>query len=140
MRRLLVVLVSDLPIAPLLTVEPNVSLAEVARRMRVEDCDSVAVTEGGRMIGIVTERDLVGAIADGVDPRRARVALFMSPEPATVRDTEDIAVVAMRMIALGVRHLPVVDEAGLPIGLLSARALVTALEGSSLSPGGPAAT
>jgi len=76
--------VSDLPIAPLLGIEPDASLADVARRMRVEDCDSVAVMEDGRMIGIVTERDLIRAVADGVDPRRARAALFMSPDPVTV--------------------------------------------------------
>jgi CBS domain-containing protein len=128
--------VSDLPTAPLVEVGPDASLAEVARRMRVEDCDSVVVMDGGRMIGIVTERDLIRAIAVGVDPRQAQAGLFMSPDPATVRALDDIAVVAMRMIALGIRHLPVVDDAGAPIGLVSARELVAALEGGSIATGG----
>ncbi|MGP6188831.1 MAG: CBS domain-containing protein [Vulcanimicrobiaceae bacterium] len=120
--------VSDLPINPLLSVAPEASLAEVARRMRVEDCGSAAVMSGGRLLGIVTERDLVQAIADGIDPRETTAGLFMSEDPVTASPTDDVAVVAMRMVALGIRHLPVLDAAGTPIGMLSARGLVAALE------------
>ncbi|MGP6156432.1 MAG: CBS domain-containing protein [Vulcanimicrobiaceae bacterium] len=119
---------SDLPINPLLSVAPEASLAEVARRMRVEDCGSAAVMSGGRLLGIVTERDLVQAIADGIDPRETTAGLFMSEDPVTASPTDDVAVVAMRMVALGIRHLPVLDAAGTPIGMLSARGLVAALE------------
>ena len=127
--------VSELPTGPLLGVEPDVTLAQVARRMRLEDRDTAVVMDAGRMIGIITERDLVRAIADGIDPRRAHASLFMSPDPATVRGHDDIAVVAVRMIALGIRHLPVVDDSGAPIGLLSARELVRALEGGIVQSG-----
>jgi CBS domain-containing protein len=47
----------------------------------------------------------------------------------TVSPDDDVAVVAMRMIALGIRHLPVLDASGNTIGMLSARALSAALEG-----------
>jgi CBS domain-containing protein len=120
--------VSDLPINPLLSVEPDTSLADVARRMRVEDCGSAAVMNGNRLLGIITERDLVQAIADGIDPRAATAALTMSADPMTVALDDDVAVVAMRMIALGIRHLPVMDAGGRPIGMLSARSLSAALE------------
>jgi CBS domain-containing protein len=128
--------VSDLPINPLLSVEPDASLAEVARRMRIEDCGSAAVMSHNRLLGIITERDLVQAIADGIDPRETTAALTMSPDPMTVRPGDDVAVVAMRMIALGIRHLPVMDANGDPIGMLSARTLGAALE----KPAGAAAT
>ncbi len=120
--------VSDLAVGPLLSVEPEASLSEVARRMRIEDCGSAAVIETGRLVGIITERDLVGAIADGVDPRKSTANLFMSADPITAGADDDVAVVAMRMIALGIRHLPVVDASGTPIGMLSARGLAAALE------------
>jgi CBS domain-containing protein len=120
--------VSDLPINPLLAVEPGASLAEVARRMRVEDCGSAAVMSADRLLGIITERDLVQAIADGIDPRQTTAALTMSVDPMTVSPDDDVAVVAMRMIALGIRHLPVLDASGNPIGMLSARSLSAALE------------
>jgi CBS domain-containing protein len=123
--------VSDLRIHPLVSVPPEASLAEVASRMRVEDCGSAAVMNGGRLVGIITERDLVQAIADGVDPRTATAALCMSADPVTASPADDVAVAAMRMIALGIRHLPVLDTAGTPIGMLSARSLAATLEGSS---------
>ena len=123
-------LVRDLTINPLLAVAPEASLAEVARRMRVEDCGSAAVMSGGRLLGIITERDLVQAIADGIDPRETTARLCMSADPTTASPTDDVAVVAMRMIALGIRHLPVLDADGKPIGMLSARGLAAALENS----------
>jgi CBS domain-containing protein len=120
--------VSDLAVNPLLAVEPETSLADVARRMRLEDCGSAAVMQQGRLLGIVTERDLVQAIADGIDPQATTAGRFMSADPTTASPGDDVAVVAMRMIALGIRHLPVVDAAGAPIGMLSARGLAAALE------------
>jgi CBS domain-containing protein len=120
--------VSDLPVSPLLSVEPQANLSEVARRMRLEDCGSAAVMSGGRLLGIVTERDLVQAIADGIDPRETTAGLFMSADPVTASPSDDVAVVAMRMVALGIRHLPVVNADGAPVGMLSARGLVAALE------------
>ena len=86
---------------------------------------------GGRLVGIVTEHDLVRAIADGVDPKQARAEVVMSANPATVGEDEEVSVVAMKMMRLGIRHLPVLDRAGQPIGLLSARDLVAALEGAT---------
>ena len=108
--------------------QPTATLADIARQMRMNDSDSVAVMSDGKLIGIVTERDLVAAIADGVNPIQARAEVVMSAEPATVGQDEEVAVVAMKMMRLGIRHLPVLDRAGQPIGLLSARDLVAALD------------
>lgn len=120
--------VKDLPHGRLLSVGPEASLSEVAKRMRLEDCDSVAVMAGKRLLGIITERDLVHAIADGVDPTRTRAEMFMSADPATVTADEDVSMVAVKMMALGIRHLPVVDAKGAPVGLISARDLVAVLD------------
>jgi CBS domain-containing protein len=120
--------VRDLPPRPLVAVEPSARLAAVAARMRVEDADAVAVMSEAGLVGILTERDLVGAIADGVDAREATAAMIMSVDPASVRLGEDVRVVAVRMVALGIRHLPVVDDEGAPIGLLSARDLIRILD------------
>ncbi len=120
--------VRDLPPSRLHAVDPETTLAEVARDMRIEDSDAVAVMSDGRLVGIITERDLVRAIADGVNPKQAKAGVIMTPGPATVTADEDVNVVALRMMRLGIRHLPVVDEEGTPIGLLSARNLVAVLD------------
>ncbi len=122
--------VRDVPPGRLLSVEPQTSLADVAKAMRLDDADSVAVMSGGRLLGIITERDLVRAIADGVNPQQARADVMMSADPATVSADEEVAVVALKMMTLGIRHLPVVDHEGSPIGLISARDLVAVLERS----------
>jgi CBS domain-containing protein len=120
--------VSELPPGELLSVDPETTVAEVARRMRKDDSDSVAVMSEGRLVGIITERDLVRAIADGIDPNQVTAEVVMTSDPATVGADEDVAVVAVKMVRLGVRHLPVVNKAGKPIGLVSARNLVGVLD------------
>jgi CBS domain-containing protein len=120
--------VRDLPPGELLSVEPETTIAEVARDMRKDDSDCVAVMSQGRLVGIITERDLVRAIADGLDPHEARADVVMTADPATVDADEDVAMVAVKMMRLGVRHLPVVNKAGKPVGLVSARNLVAILD------------
>ena len=120
--------VRDLPPGPLLSVEPETALAEVARQMRTGDSDSVAVMSQGRLVGIITERDLVRAIADGIDPHEMRADALMTADPATVDADEDVAMVAVKMMRLGIRHLPVVNKAGKPVGLVSARNLVAIMD------------
>ena len=123
--------VKDLPPGDLLSVNPETAIAEVARQMRTGDSDAVAVMSEGRLVGIITERDLVRAIADGVDPQQARADVVMTADPATVDADEDVAVVAVKMMRLGIRHLPVVNKAGKPVGLVSARNLVAILDRNS---------
>ena len=123
--------VRELPPGQLLGVGPQTTIAEVARLMRMDDSDSAAVMSEGRLVGIITERDLVRAIADGVDPQQVRADVDMTADPATVDADEDVAVVAVKMMRLGVRHLPVVNKAGKPIGLVSARNLIAILDRSS---------
>jgi CBS domain-containing protein len=120
--------VRDLPPSRLLSVDPKTTLADVARDMRTADSDSVAVMDDGRLVGIITERDLVRAIADGVNPKQATAGVIMTADPATVRADEEVSVVAMKMMSLGVRHLPVVNDEGKPLGLVSARNLVAVLD------------
>jgi CBS domain-containing protein len=101
---------------------PSERLLDAAIRMRRCDVSALPVSRGQRLVGIVTERDVVTAVADGVDPATSSVADYMTDRPVAVGPDEDVAVAARRMTELGVRHLPVVD-AGRLVGMLSMRDL-----------------
>ena len=108
-------------------------LADIAARMRRERIGSVVIVEAGHLIGIVTEHDLVGALADGRDPRATAAGSVMTARPMTIRPHDSLADAAGLMTALGVRHLPVVED-GRPVGFLSARDVLRA---STLGAHGP---
>jgi CBS domain-containing protein len=75
------------------------------------------------MVGILTERDMTRAVADGVDVRTAEVGDYMTPEPVIVAPHISVAEAAEIMVTTGVRHLPVVDRGQL-VGVLSIRDIV----------------
>ena len=114
---------ADLTRPGLPAVAPDDHLADVARRMRADRVGAVAVMVNGRLVGIITERDLMRAVADGVGPERASASERMTPDPRTIDRDELATTAAERMIELGVRHLPVVGDGGV-LGVISARDLL----------------
>ena len=100
------------------TVEPDATLGEVATLMKQEDCGSIPVVEGGRLVGIVTDRDIVvRGIAAGADPKTQRVSKVMSSDPVTVGPNDDIDAAEKKMADRQIRRLPVVDGGKL-VGLI----------------------
>ena len=100
------------------TIRPDATLGEVATLMKQEDCGAIPVVEDGRLVGIVTDRDIVvRAIAAGKDPKTAKARDIMSADPITVSPTDDVKVAEERMRESQVRRLPVVD-AGRLVGIL----------------------
>jgi len=104
-------------------VDPAENLTDVAKRMRRESVGAVTVMTGGRLVGIVTERDLMRTVADGLDPGRSTASERMTPDPRTIARDELATRAVELMIELGVRHLPVVDG-GVVVGVISARDLL----------------
>ena len=76
--------------------------------------------DGSTLLGILTERDLVEAAANGVRPSMARVEDYMNSDPVSTTLDDDCAVAGMKMLAIGCRHLPVTDRGNL-VGMISAR-------------------
>lgn len=102
------------------------TLADAARRMTRYDIGALPVFAGGDLVGIVTERDLARAVADGVDPGTATVDEHMTAEPFTVTGHTPARDAAIQMLGLGLRHLPVVDGPDV-LGMLSIRDVLEAL-------------
>jgi CBS domain-containing protein len=100
------------------TVEPDATLGEVATLMKQDDCGSIPVVEGGRLVGIVTDRDIVvRGIAAGVDPKTQRVSKVMSSDPVTVGPEDDITDAEKKMADRQIRRLPVVENGRL-VGII----------------------
>jgi CBS domain-containing protein len=106
----------------LLSVEPDETITQVAQRMVERNLGAVLVVDGGRLVGIMTERDLMRAVARGVHAD-AMVAEYMSRDPETIEPGDTTEHAAVLMIHGGFRHLPVVEGADV-VGILSIRDLV----------------
>jgi CBS domain-containing protein len=106
----------------LLSIEPDQRLAEAAKRMASRGVGAVVVLDGGNLVGILTERDLLKAVASGFK-EDARVSEWMTRHPETVESEDTTDHAAALMIHGGFRHLPVVDGGQL-IGILSIRDLM----------------
>jgi CBS domain-containing protein len=114
----------------LLAVEPGLPLTEVAQRMVSRDVGAVLVLEDGRLVGILTERDVLRAVAGGIGEDTV-VADWMTRDPDTMEPDEPIRQAAVLMIHGGFRHLPIV-EGDQVVGMLSIRDLMrVVLEDSS---------
>ncbi len=105
-------------------IEPRETFAAAAATLRARRISSLVVSEGGRPAGIVTERDVVSVVADGLDPGATPIAERMSGEPVTVARDVDVRDAARVMAARGIRHLPVVEDGEL-VGMISMRDLVS---------------
>ncbi|TML19212.1 MAG: CBS domain-containing protein [Actinobacteria bacterium] len=92
-----------------ITVAPEDTLGEVAEKMNAQNVGAVIVKDYGRLIGILTERDMLRAMAARVHTSDARVRLWMTADPITVPPDMDLDDAAQIMLDNGFRHLPVVD-------------------------------
>ena len=106
----------------LLSVEPAEPVREVAQRMVERNLGAVLVLDGGRLAGIMTERDIMRAVARGLHGD-AVVADYMSKDPETIEPDDTTAHAAVLMIHGGFRHLPVVARDNV-VGILSIRDLM----------------
>ena len=117
--------VGDIMNREVVTVEAQDTFAAAAEVLRRNRISSVVVKEGEQgAAGILTERDVVALVAEGLDPNRTTVGERMTRELITVPPRTDVAEAARLMAERGVRHLPVIDRGRL-VGMVSIRDLLT---------------
>jgi CBS domain-containing protein len=93
-----------------ITMDVSTVVSAVARQMRDAVISDVIVTEGGRVRGIVTERDiLVRAVAEDADPRAMTAADVLTSDLVTVAPDDDIKAAEGLMRVNAIKHLPVCD-------------------------------
>lgn len=113
--------VGDVMTRSLVMVEQDTALVETAAVMTKRRVGAVLVVSDGRLTGILTERDVLRAVASG--DVRGRVVDWMTRGPETVDADETTQQAGVVMMHGGFRHLPVVDD-GVPVGIVSIRDLM----------------
>lgn len=99
----------------------DTTIAAAARVMKKNHIGALMVVDGGRLVGIFTERDAVfRVLAEGRDPGKTAIADVMTSKPQTIAPDRAIEQALMMMHDGGFRHVPVVDGEK-PLGMVSAR-------------------
>jgi CBS domain-containing protein len=102
------------------TIDAGADANDAIRRMHDKGIDCVLVTEGGRLVGIFTDRDAVLKVAGQADGGGRPIRDLMTQDPVVLRHDETIAVATNKMAVGGFRHIPIVED-GVPTGVVTAR-------------------
>jgi CBS domain-containing protein len=102
-------------------VSPDTPITEIAKLMREHDIGSIPIGENDRLIGMVTDRDIVckGLAQDGFDAGGATARDVMTPGVHCCREDDDLAKAVRHMETLKVRRLPVINKSKRMVGILS---------------------
>jgi CBS domain-containing protein len=103
-----------------LTVDANATTTEIAQVMRDNDIGDVIVTRDGEVQGIVTDRDIVvRALADHPQPSEVNAGEIASPDVVCLHPTDTVEDAVRTVREKAIRRVPVVDERGRPVGIVS---------------------
>ena len=116
--------VSRLQPAPPLVLRPHETVRDAVALMQEKRKGCVLVCVDRRLVGIFTERDLLKRVLGRGRPMSTTLADCMTPNPVAVQAKEAVGMALRRMHEGGYRNLPVVDEAGHPLGTLSVKRIV----------------
>lgn len=103
---------------------PEQTIAEVLDVMKRKRFGCVVVAEKEKLVGILTERDILLKVAGISGAEKKKVREIMTPDPQVFEPDDSIAFVLNAMHVGGYRHIPVVDEKGAPLAVISIKDIV----------------
>lgn len=110
-------------------VSPDTFLNEIARLMHKRDCGCILIGKDDRLIGVITDRDLViRCMCEGYNPASTKAKDLMSKQILYCRDTDETTSVSLNMAKNKIRRLPVLDENKRLVGIVSLGDLAANLE------------
>jgi len=116
--------VEDVMVEDVVTIAPTATLREAAERMREANVGMLPVVAGGRLQGVITDRDIVvRAVARGADPATTRVSDCTTVEPVCAMPDWDVDEAMEVMADCQIGRLPVVDEDGRLVGVVTLSSL-----------------
>jgi len=115
-------------------VRPDATLQEAANKMRSLDVGPLPVSDGDKLVGMLTDRDItVRATAEGLDPKQTRVREVMSKELITIMEDQDVEEAAKLMQSKQIRRIPVLSRDKRLVGMLSLGDLAQRTQNSKLA-------
>ena len=116
-------------------VSPDTPITEIAKLMRAHDIGCIPIGEDDRLVGMVTDRDIVckGLAGNGFDASRAKARDVMTDGIHCCREDDDLAKAVHHMETLKVRSLPVINKSRRMVGMLSLGDLGQSAPGSLLT-------
>ena len=113
-------MIGEMSIKPVVTIAPDASIQEAARLMRTKKVGALIVTNSGKPIGILTDRDItVDVVAAGSDPAATTVSTVMHRKPRVLREDQGLFDAVKAFSSTGVRRLPVVNRGGVVKGIIA---------------------
>ena len=109
----------DIAIRAVETADPEATVETLARIMDDAGVGSVVVTEANRVVGVVTDRDVALTLARDADPAALTAADVMAAEPLTLPSSAGVLELTEVMATEGVRRIPVVDDNGVIVGIVT---------------------
>jgi CBS domain-containing protein len=123
---------AELVTGPAIEVRTDTNLRRFSELLEENGIGAALVrAQGGGIAGVISERDVVRALAEGADPDNDRVGDYMSFDVEFVSGATPVASVAAAMLDGAIRHLPVADPDGRVIGVLSIRDVLAAVDAST---------
>jgi CBS domain-containing protein len=107
-----------------LKLSPSSTVRQAVALMQEERTGCVVVCQGEQLVGIFTERDLIKRVLGAGKPLSLPLKDCMTSRPVVVHTKDPVGVALRKMQEGGYRHLPVVDEAGHAVGMLSVKRIV----------------
>lgn len=118
--------ISELLLPPAITLDISATIGEAVSLMQQKKFGSVLVTKKGKLVGIITERDILNKVIGKMDDFRTRsVTDAMTPDPLRLLPGDMIAYVMNNMHVGGYRHVPIVNEQDEPIAIISIKDVMT---------------
>ncbi len=126
-RRRLPLRVEDVMSTPPITVDKETPIEQAAKVMDDNNISSVMVVDkDGRLVGIFTDRDLRFAVAEGKVGKGLPIHMLMTENPITISPSDLVIDAMKKMRDADIKHLPVVDGEGKPLGMITMRDIIDA--------------
>ena len=126
-RRRLPLRVEDIMSTPPITVDRETPIEQAAKVMDDNNISSVMVVDkDGKLVGIFTDRDLRFAVAEGKVGKGLPIHMLMTENPITISPSDLVIDAMKKMRDADIKHLPVVDGEGKPLGMITMRDIIDA--------------